>query len=110
MAKVRPMRLVLLLAGALSLPSLSWAEPFRDVVRHPPGYGPGAGGAKAFAKVSHLIYLNPCLPAGCTLRPGFDDSRTDRSSLADHQTLLTAYPWGQTHWNNMVQCVKELYA
>ena len=61
-------------------------------------------------QVSHTIYLNPCLPNGCTVHPGNDDSRTDSSSIPETQAVLTAYPHGSTSWNTLVQCVKDMYA
>src|SRR5690606_35299898 len=67
-------------------------------------------GQLGFTKVSRTLYLNPCLPGGCTLSPGSDDSRTDKSSIASEPTTLTAWPHGQTAWNNLVQCVKDMYA
>src|SRR5690606_38777936 len=38
------------------------------------------------------------------------DSRTDRSSIARAQTTLTPWPHGEAAWNNLVACVREMYA
>ncbi|HEY5945303.1 MAG TPA: MYXO-CTERM sorting domain-containing protein, partial [Kofleriaceae bacterium] len=35
---------------------------------------------------------------------------TDHSSIPQGQALLTAWPHGQTAWNNLVQCVRDTYA
>jgi hypothetical protein len=95
---------VLLVAAPVS------AEPaFRDVVVQPPVLTAGPQPVK-FANVSHLIYLNNCLPNGCTVQPGFDDSLTQHSSIPQQQATLAAYPWGSTSWSTLVQCVKDMYA
>ncbi len=67
-------------------------------------------GAKPFTSVSHVLYLNDCMPNGCTVRPGSDDSRTDHSSIAESQVTLDAWSYGQDYWNKLVTCVKETYA
>jgi hypothetical protein len=84
------------------------APPFSDVVFH--GVRPPPAGAQAFTQVSHVIYLNPCLPDGCTVRPGFDDSRTDHSSIPFQQTVLGGFPYGSAAWDEVVSCVRDLYA
>lgn len=102
------MRVAVLLA-ALVLPLTASATPFRDVIVHPPKRAePGA--PRAFTKVSRTLYLNPCLPDGCTLLPGGDDSREDRTSIATQQTSLSPWPHGETAWNDLVACVREMYA
>jgi len=95
------------LAASLLVPLTASAGPFHDVVMQPPRH---ATTTKAFTHVSNTIYLNPCLPNGCTVRPGRDDSRTDTSSIPDTQAVLTAYPHGSESWNSLVQCVKDMYA
>src|SRR5882672_1444588 len=97
-----------LLAASLVVSASASAAPFRDVVVQPPKHA--ANGPVRFAQVSHVIYLNPCLPNGCTVLPGFDDSRTDHSSIPQSQAPLAAYPWGSGRWNTLVQCVKHMYA
>jgi uncharacterized protein (TIGR03382 family) len=81
--------------------------PFRDVVVQPPHHRPA--GQLAQTQISHLIYLNPCMPDGCNVTPGDDDSRTDHSSIPQRPSHLAAYPWGQESWNQLVQCVKDMY-
>jgi len=83
-------------------------SPFSDVIVQPAKRA--AAAEIAFTSVSHTIYLNPCLPDGCTLRPGNDDSRTDTSSIPQQQAVLTAFPHGQEKWDALVQCVTDLYA
>jgi uncharacterized protein (TIGR03382 family) len=82
------------------------AEPFRDVIVQPPRHAtPRAG----FTGVSHLIYLNDCLPYGCTVTPGYDDSRTDHSSIPTQQAHIAGWSWGPDVWNQLVQCVTDTY-
>lgn len=100
--------------AALSLPLTAAAGPFRDVIKHqPPRARADAQSSRtiaAFTGVSRTLYLNPCMPDGCTVTPGFDDSRTDKSSIPQDTTVLTAWPHGQQAWDNLVQCVRDMYA
>jgi hypothetical protein len=86
-----------------ALPLLAPAPPARIA---PPAAAAGGGGAS----VSHLIYLNDCLPDGCLVHPGFDDSRTDTSSIPNQPSLLPAYPHGGAHWDQLVERVRQIYA
>ena len=101
-----------IVATALCVPVIAVAAPFgdghwKDVVVQP---AKRPTGKLAFTSVSHVIYLNPCMPNGCTVLPGFDDSRTDHSSIPQSQAHLAAYPWGQDSWNSLVACVQQMYA
>lgn len=60
--------------------------------------------------ISHTLYLNDCQPTGCMVRPGFDDSRSDASSIADDLSYLPPYPHGAAHWDELVACVRETFA
>src|SRR5690349_13612629 len=84
------------------------APQMRDVVVH--GARHAAPGSKAFTQVSHLIYLDNCMPNGCTVSPGFDDSLTNHSSIPNQTAQLAGWSWGQQNWDNLVQCVKDMYA
>lgn len=44
--------------------------------------------------VSHTLYLDDCLPNGCTVTPGNDDARTNRSSIVSGPSTLDAWSWG----------------
>ncbi len=65
-----------------------------------------AGGAS----VSHTLYLNDCLPDGCSVRPGFDSAQQDASSIANEPVVLTGYNHGADHWNRLVACVRATFA
>ena len=101
------MRAVVLAASLVSvIAAAEPAPPMRDVVVH----GPRHSTTKAFTQVSHLIYLNNCLPDGCDVSPGDDDSLTQHSSIPQQQAHLAAWGWGTTNWSTLVQCVKDMYA
>ena len=52
---------------------------------------------------SHIVYMNPCLPSGCRVLSGNDDSTTDHSSLGQGQ--LSAWPYGTSVWNQVMSCM-----
>jgi hypothetical protein len=54
-------------------------------------------GVKPLTNVSHILYLNDCQPGGCTVNPGADDSRTNRSSIMENQRLLSPFSCGETY-------------
>ncbi|HEY1553350.1 MAG TPA: MYXO-CTERM sorting domain-containing protein [Kofleriaceae bacterium] len=83
------------------------AGPLRDVIEQPPRH---ASGPVKFTQVSHIIYLNNCLPSGCDVSPGFDDSLTQHSSIPQQPSHLDAWAWGPESWNQLVQCVQSMYA
>ena len=102
------MRVAVIAALAIAVPAVARAEVPRlgvwknTVKKLPPG-------VKALTNVSHILYLNDCA-GGCDVTPGFDDSRTNRSSIASGNNRLDAWPHGTQHWNDLVACVRETYA
>jgi MYXO-CTERM domain-containing protein len=97
------------LAAALAIPLTASATPFRDVI-HGPAKRLEPGQPRSFTKVSRTLFLNSCMPDGCTVSPGFDDARTNRSTIARAQTQMAAWPHGPQAWNTLVQCVRDMYA
>jgi uncharacterized protein (TIGR03382 family) len=97
----------LVVALAIAVPSVAHAEfprlgVWKNTVKQlPPG-------AVSLTNVSHVLYLNDCT-GGCRVSPGFDDSRTNRSSIAESQVTLDAWPYGTAQWDALVQCVRETY-
>jgi len=75
-----------------------------------PAKRPQAGQPLAFTNVSRTIFLNSCLPNGCTVYPGAEDSRTNHSSIPTRQALMTPWPHGTAAWGRLVQCVRDMYA
>jgi hypothetical protein len=102
------MRLVWLLALLPTAAAASPWDPYTDVIVQPPRHATRQ--TPGFAQVSHVIYLNDCLPNGCTITPGFDDSRSDHSSIPQQQSHIAGWSWGPDLWNQFVQCVKDTYA
>ena len=54
---------------------------------------------------SHTVFLNRC-KGGCVVKVGTTDSRNDTSDIG-HGTL-TAYPFGDSQWNSVLNCVKQI--
>lgn len=76
--------------------ALSWVEP------RPGGPHTSAG--------SNVIFLNNCLPSGCMLQPGANDSRANTSTIVSQPSLLTAWRFSSVEWDNLVTCVREVFA
>jgi LPXTG-motif cell wall-anchored protein len=60
--------------------------------------------------VSNVIYLNNCQPKGCSLKPGYDNSTTNTSSVPSQTSTISAYKGSVSQWNAIVECVKQTYA
>jgi MYXO-CTERM domain-containing protein len=56
-----------------------------------------------------VIYLNNCA-GGCTITPGMDDASMGKSEIATRTANLTEYAWNPGEWDQIVQCVKEVYS
>ncbi len=98
--------------AALALPAVATASPKSLVIWNNRVVGErpaGPAAPAALTSVSHTLYLNDCMPNGCTVSPGNDDSRTNRSSIPQSTTTLDAYKWGDASWNELVTCVKETF-
>ncbi len=84
--------------AAAQAPPVIWKNQVR---RATPGVAP--------ALVSNKLYLNDCRPNGCTLSPGFDDARTNHSSIPSTQVHLDAWAHGDALWAELVQCVRDTF-
>jgi MYXO-CTERM domain-containing protein len=96
---------ILLVAMALAAPAA--AEPVRPQpvlkwieVQNPPAALPS----------SRIIYIHRCGLAGCQIKPGVDDSRTDSSSIPEQQVTITKFKQSDAVWDAMMACVKNTYA
>jgi MYXO-CTERM domain-containing protein len=59
---------------------------------------------------TNKIYLNRCA-GGCLVTRGTTDSRTNRSSVPNvNQGSLSAFSRGDTVWNNVVSCVRDVFS
>lgn len=56
---------------------------------------------------SKIIFLNRCV-GGCKLTSGYTDSRTNKSQIG--AGTLSAFSFGDTAWNNVVNCVKSTFS
>ncbi len=65
-------------------------------------------GSIALAPVSHTLFINQCT-GGCTVTPGNNDSRTNRSSIPQSTVTLSAWNQGDPKWQQLVQCVKDTF-
>src|ERR1043165_6710590 len=61
--------------------------------------------------VPNKIFLNRCV-GGCTTRHGTtNDARTHTSTIpAPATNLMSAWAWTDQEWNDLVQCVREVYS
>lgn len=57
---------------------------------------------------SKVIYLNRCA-GGCTLEPGDEDARIDRSSLVSRSVTISEFAHGEAAWDAVVGCVAGMY-
>jgi uncharacterized protein (TIGR03382 family) len=73
----------------------------------PPITNPITPGPNTALAVSKTIYLNK---NGVTLQPGNNDSRTNRSTLANQATTLPAWNPSPATWTATVNCMKDLFA
>ena len=58
---------------------------------------------------SRILYVNRC-EGGCTIAPGFEDSRTNHSSIIGSPRELSEWPHTDEDFQSMLRCVQELYA
>lgn len=91
-----------IVAGPATINDLQFA---RQVL--PPGNHPPVTPGVAALAVSKTIYLNK---AGVTLQPGNNDSRTNRSTLANQATTIPAWNASPAVWTATVQCMKDMFA
>jgi hypothetical protein len=55
------------------------------------------------------IYLNPCLPNGCTITPGTSNSINNRWQIGTTRTL-TKFPYSDAVWQQVVSCMKDTFS
>ncbi|MGE0396173.1 MAG: Ig-like domain-containing protein [Kofleriaceae bacterium] len=73
----------------------------------PPITNPIEPGQTAALATSKTIYLNK---NGVTLQPGNNDSRTNRSTLAQQATTIPAWNASPATWTATVNCMKDMFA
>lgn len=78
-------------------------------------YGPSgliqilAEGEIQFAPATSVLFLDRCA-GGCVYTPGFDDSRTNRSSILNSSATLSAFPFGDPSFQAVVSCLRTTFA
>lgn len=107
MSVTHRLRRAVLIAGALaaiSAPAGADARP-RGTYRWAP---PARVNAAPLRPSSNVIYMNRCA-GGCTVTPGFEDSRTNHSSIIERTAVLDEFPHGDEAWDEVVACVRAIY-
>lgn len=66
------------------------------------------GSRNALGHTNNIIFLNRCV-GGCTISPGGNDSRTNRSSIVGSTVNLSEWGKGDAQWKQLVDCVTALY-
>jgi len=106
------MRVWIPLAVVLGVPSIVAAETDRPpppivwqntVLKAPEG-------TIALAPISHTLFLNKCAN-GCTVSPGQNDARTNRSSIPSSTVTLSSWNtlYTDAKWEQLVDCVKQTF-
>jgi hypothetical protein len=57
---------------------------------------------------SNIIFLNR-YQGTCTVTSGFEDSRTNRSSIISGTVVIDEFAHGDAAWDSVVRCVNEMY-
>lgn len=58
---------------------------------------------------SKILFVNRCT-GGETITRGYNDSRTNRSSIVSSTTTFPAYPYGDASWNQVMMDVRDIMA
>ncbi len=97
-----PLVLAALYGELASSPNASLAR--GSYIEAPPAMVSAKGGRSG----SRILYLNRCI-GGCSVSPGFEDSRTNTSSILGRAIELSEWSHSDKDWDNMVNCVRQLY-
>lgn len=62
---------------------------------------------EALADGYRILFVNPCR-GGITITRGFNDSRTNSSSIIDQTRTFAAYPYGDSSWNSVMTEVRDM--
>ncbi len=57
----------------------------------------------------HILFVNPCR-GGETISPGFNDSRTNHSSVPNQTVSFPAYPYDDASWNQVMTHTRSILA
>ena len=84
-------------AAAETVRAANWCKTAQ--VNHRPGFRDGTA--------DPIMYLNRCV-GGCVISPGINDSGGNTSSMVSEDVTLSEFAHGDTVWNEVVDCVKEV--
>jgi len=102
---------------ALGAPSIVAAETTQPLAPRPPPpivwqntVLKAPEGTLALAPISHTLFLNKCT-GGCTVSPGQNDARTNRSSIPSSTVTLSSWNtlYTDAKWDQLVDCVKQTF-
>ncbi len=67
-------------------------------------------GSIALAPISHTLFINKCT-GGCTVSPGQNDSRTNKSSIPSSTVTLSSWNtiYTDAKWDQLIDCVKQTF-
>ncbi|MGE5182625.1 MAG: Ig-like domain-containing protein [Acidobacteriota bacterium] len=68
------------------------------------------GGYTAAAADTHVLYMNPCKPSGCTVHAGNTDNTSDTSDIANSTITLSAWNQSQQVWDDTMACMRETFS
>jgi MYXO-CTERM domain-containing protein len=63
--------------------------------------------ATSHAQGYHILYVNPCR-GSVTINRGFNDSRSNSSSIIDRTRTFAPYPYGESSWEAVMSEVKDI--
>ena len=70
---------------------------------------PAPGDLEPQSHRSNIIYLNPCW-GSCRFSGGWpNDARVNRSSIVRGTATISQFAFGESTWNAVVECVKDMY-
>ena len=99
---------ILLLAPSLAFLGDAQAETQRPIGTYEWVNSDMADIAEPNSHTSNIIFLNRC-KGGCAITGGFNDSRTNRSSIIRGSTTISEWNKGDEEWEELVACVTALY-
>ncbi|MDX2092431.1 MAG: MYXO-CTERM sorting domain-containing protein [Kofleriaceae bacterium] len=93
-------------------PATAVAAPYNDVWHDDGLPCPDMkAGVAPLTSSSRILYVNDCLPNGCTVTKNSANSAlSNTSSIASGTVRMSPYIHGQAHWDEVIACVRETFA
>ncbi len=103
-----PALIAALPAPAQALPAVPYDDVWQDDGLPCPA---PAAGLLPLTSSSRTLYVNDCLPGGCTVtQSNANSALTNTSSISDGTSVMSPYMHGQAHWDEVIACVRETFA